>query len=227
MRSILLVGARANALQTEAMESHADVVVATASSAITYASNWARKRARPRLYVRVIPWSTGDPNDDLASVVASRPDGVLVADARGAGDIVRLTASLAAQEAILGLDNGALGIVAMITSAAGALHAPSLRECGQRLQGLAWDADAVAASIGATAARDERGRLIGPCETARALCLLAASAAAVPAFDTPFDGNLESLKNENRVASRDGFRGKLTTHIEQIAIINADFATGS
>ena len=60
---------------------------------------------------------------------------------------------------------------------------------------------------------------------ARSLCLVAAAAVHVPAFDTVFTDfrDAEGLASYARHARRDGFAGMLAIHPAQVAIINEAF----
>ncbi len=101
---------------------------------------------------------------------------------------MRLSAMLAAREAMAGLADGTIGILPILDSAESLLDPGSLRDARSRLRGVGWDAASLAAALGARAARDADGALIDPCRTARSLCLFAAAAAGVPAFDTVHGG---------------------------------------
>jgi citrate lyase subunit beta/citryl-CoA lyase len=61
---------------------------------------------------------------------------------------------------------------------------------------------------------------------ARALCLAAAAAAEVDAVDTVYTkiGDTEGLRKTCNEARRDGFRGKMAIHPDQVAIINEAFS---
>ena len=100
-----------------------------------------------------------------------------------------------------------------------------IRTASPRLAGLTWGAEDLSAAIGARAARDEHGRYTDVFRYARAVTLLAASAADVPAIDTVFVDfrDLDGLRAECLEAERDGFTAKLAIHPAQVPVINEVF----
>ncbi len=140
----------------------------------------------------------------------------------------RLSSKLALCEALNALEDGATAIVASIDTAEGLLAAASLRGSSARLIGLAWDAEALSAEVGAAASRDRDGALIAPLQTARDLILLAAAAARISAIDAAFAGHPDAagLHVEADTARRSGFVAKLALDPAQAAIINTAFARG-
>jgi citrate lyase subunit beta/citryl-CoA lyase len=78
-------------------------------------------KVRPRLYVRVNGLQTGLADDDLAAVVAGRPDGIMLPKAEGGAAVIHCDAKLTAQEAVHGLPDGGLDIIAIATETAAAL----------------------------------------------------------------------------------------------------------
>ncbi len=226
MRSLLLTSAKTERQFADAMASGADAVILDqAQAAVRVLANAAPVPNRPAVYVRIGPSAGGRLDAELDPIVPAEPDGVVLLGAEGGGDLMRLSAMLAAREAIAGLADGAIGIVAMITTAAGLLDGGSFRGATARLRGFGWDASAFAEAIGAEAARDTEGHLIEPCRTARSLCLIAAAAAAVPAFDTAYiEVGLALLEAECAQARQQGFAGKLAVHPDQVPIVNAVFA---
>ena len=94
-----------------------------------------------------------------------------------------------------------------------------------RLTGLTWGAEDLSAELGAEANRDPQGNFLDPYRLARALCLVGAAAAQVPAIDTVYVDfrNEAGLRRECEEARRDGFVGKLAIHPAQVPVINAVF----
>jgi citrate lyase subunit beta/citryl-CoA lyase len=146
--------------------------------------------------------------------------------AEGGAAIVHADAKLAAHEAINGLPDGNIKIVAMaIESAAGFFLAGTFGGRSARLIGLSWGAEDLAAELGAETNRDPAGRYTSPYRHARTLCLMAAATAQVPAIETIYmdyrDG--EGLRRDTHEARRDGFTGRLAIHPLQVPIINEVF----
>jgi citrate lyase subunit beta/citryl-CoA lyase len=94
-----------------------------------------------------------------------------------------------------------------------------------RLYGLSWGAEDLAAAIGASANRDDNGNWLPQFEMARSLCLFAAAAAEVAAIDTVYTDfrDHEGLLRYAQNARRDGFDGMLAIHPDQVGPINSAF----
>ncbi|MEX2036984.1 MAG: CoA ester lyase [Xanthobacteraceae bacterium] len=183
-------------------------------------------KERPRLYVRVNGLQTGLTDNDLAAVVAGQPDGIMLPKAEGGTAVIHCDAKLAAQEAILGLPDGGLDIIAIATETAAALFlAGTYAGASSRLKGLTWGAEDLSVELGAEANRDRDGNFLAPYQLARSLCLAGAAAAQVQAIDTVYVDfrNETGLKRECEEARRDGFTGKMAIHPAQVAVINAVF----
>jgi citrate lyase subunit beta/citryl-CoA lyase len=181
---------------------------------------------RPRLIVRVNALATGLTDDDLDGVVGGRPDAILLPKAEGGASVVHLDAKLTAREAIHGVPDGAIDILALTTETAKALFvAGSYGGVSKRLAGLTWGAEDLSAELGAETNRDIDGSWLDPYRLARSLCLAGASAAEVQAIDTVYVDfrNDDGLRRETEGARRDGFTAKLAIHPGQVAAINEVF----
>lgn len=179
------------------------------------------------LYVRVNDLSTGSIQDDLAAIVGSRPDGIMLPKANSAADIVEVSAMLRVCEAEAGLADGATKIIAIITeTAAGLLAASTYRQPIARIAGLTWGAEDLSADIGARTPRDDHGRYTDVFRLARATTILAASACQTAAIDTVFVDfrDMEALRAECLEAERDGFTGKMAIHPAQVPVVNELFS---
>jgi hypothetical protein len=94
-------------------------------------------------------------------------------------------AKLSAREAIAGLAEGHVKILAQaIETAAGLFAAGNFRGSSARLIGLTWGPEDLSAEIGSEANRDAQGELTEPYRLARSVCLFAAAAAGVAAIET-------------------------------------------
>ena len=160
---------------------------------------------------------------ELNELMPMRPDGILLADTIGGQDLSRLGAMLAVHEAEHGFEDGSTRIIATVSSARGVLAMGSLAGVSRRLAGIAWDAEALRADLGAQAIFEAAGTYADPYRTARAMTLFAAAAAKVRAIDTAWVG-INGLAEQCRTAHRDGFSAKLALDAAQVPIINAAFA---
>jgi len=185
-----------------------------------------RRAGGPLVYVRVNDLSTGLVADDLAAVVPARPDGIVLPKSQGGPDIQHLATMLRVAEIEAGMPDGGIKIIPIVTETGlGTLSTATYPNCGPRLAGLTWGAEDLSAAVGARTARDEHGRYTDVFRYARAVTILAASAAEVPAIDTVFVDfrDLEGLRAECLEAERDGFTAKLAIHPAQVPVINEVF----
>lgn len=181
----------------------------------------------PELIVRLSPLDSGETDRDLDAIMAAGPFAVMLPRTRGTPDVQQLSSKLALREALNALEDGATAIVASIDTAQGLLAAARLRGSSARLIGVAWDAEALSAEVGAEASRDRDGALVAPLRTARDLILFAAAAAGVNAIDTIFAGGRDdALRADAEAARRSGFVAKLALDPAQAAIINTAFDRG-
>ncbi len=181
---------------------------------------------RPRLLVRINGLETGMTDADLDVIVSGKPDAVVFPKAEGGPSIVHLDAKLTAREAIAGLPEGHIKILAQaVESAAGLFAAGTYRNASARLIGLTWGPEDLSAELAAESNRDPQGELTEPYRLARSICLYAAAAAKVPAIETVYVDfrNSEGLRRDTEAARRDGFAGRLAIYPAQVPVINEVF----
>jgi citrate lyase subunit beta/citryl-CoA lyase len=239
MRSLLFVPADGGKKLDKAMTSGADAVIvdledsiaperkaAARMSAADFLKDAVKTANRPRLLVRVNGLQTDLTDADLDAIVPARPDAIMLPKAEGGAAIVHADAKLAAREAISGLPDGHIKIVAIATETATSLFlAGTYGGASARLEGLTWGAEDLSVELGAEVSRDAVGRFFAPYQLARALCLAGAAAAQVQAIDTITADfrNMAALGRETVEARRDGFTGKLAIHPAQVPVINEVF----
>ena len=146
--------------------------------------------------------------------------------AEGGAAVIHCDAKITAREAVHGLADGALDIIAIATETAQAMFlAGTYGGSSKRLKGLTWGAEDLSVELGAEANRDREGHFLAPYQLARSLCLAGAAAAQVQAIDTVYIDfrNETGLRRECEEARRDGFTGKMAIHPGQVAAINEVF----
>jgi citrate lyase subunit beta / citryl-CoA lyase len=239
MRSLLFVPADGGAKLEKAMASGADAVIidledsiaperkdAARKAALDFLKSVQGKTDRPRLLVRINGLDTGMTDADLEAIVAGKPDAVVFPKAEGGATVTHLDAKLTAREAIAGLPEGSIKILAQsVESAAGLFAAGTYRDASARLIGMTWGPEDLSAELGAEANRESDGTLTEPYRLARSLCLYGAAAAKLPAIETVYVDfrNADGLRRDTEMARRDGFTGRLAIHPAQVPIINAVF----
>jgi len=182
-------------------------------------------RSGQKLFVRVNAFETGLSAADLAAVMPYRPDGIALPKCDGPDQVRRLGHMLDALEAANGIAAGNTLVLAIVTETAASLFGlGSYRGCSERLWGMMWGAEDLAASFGATANRDASG-VLPPYQLARNLCLAGAAAAGVIAVDTVAVAidDLAAVEQEAREARRDGFMAKGVIHPRHVEPVNAAF----
>jgi citrate lyase subunit beta/citryl-CoA lyase len=200
---------------------------AARETAAAYIKETKALACRPRLYVRINALDTPDWERDLAAIIASAPDGILLPKARSGEDVHKLSIALAHAEELAGVAAGTVRVIAIATEVPDSLlHMHTYVGASSRLTALTWGAEDLSARLGGRGNREDDGRTWrSPYLLARNLCLITAAAAAVQPIDTVFvnlrDG--EGLGREAREAARDGFTGKMAIHPDQVAPINEAF----
>jgi citrate lyase subunit beta/citryl-CoA lyase len=239
MRSLLFVPADAGSKLDKAMASGADAVIIDLEDSISperkaharaacfdYLKSAQPKTPRPRLLVRINGLDTGMTDADLAAIVPGKPDAILFPKAEGGASLVHLDAKLTAQEAIAGVPEGAIKVLAQnVESSLGLFLAGTFRAASPRLIGMTWGPEDLSAELGAEANRDAQGVLTEPYRFARSICLFGAAAAKVPAIETIYADfrNTDGLRRETIDSRRDGFTGRLAIHPAQVPVINEVF----
>jgi citrate lyase subunit beta/citryl-CoA lyase len=243
MRSLLFVPADGGAKLDKAMASGADGVIVDLEDSIAperkdearklaleFLKSHRAKKERPRLLVRINGLDTGMTDADLDAIVPGQPDVILFPKAEGGATVTHLDAKLTAREAIAGLPEGAIKILAQtVETANGLFTAGTYKNSSARLMGMTWGPEDLASELGAQANREADGTLTEPYRIARAMCLFGAAAAKVPAIETIHVDfrNPEVLRKDTEIARRDGFTGRLAIHPAQIPVINAVFTASA
>ena len=233
-RSFLFVPGDSERKLEKALDAGADALIIDLEDSVTAD---ARPRARELtrdyiegkddVWVRINPLDSDDAIHDLQAVMPGAPDGIVLPKPRNADDAMRLAMKLDELESQHGIDAGRTKILPLCTERPRALFAlDGYVGATSRLAGLSWGAEDLAAAVGARANRDADGNWLPPYELARSLCLFAAAAAEVPAFDTVFTDfrDLDGLARYASNAERDGFVGMLAIHPAQVETINNAFA---
>lgn len=179
-----------------------------------------------KFFVRVNPLDTGMTDDDLAAIVRPGLDGIMLPKADNADDVADLAERLDALETGTGMQPGSTRIVVIATETPAAMFGlQTYMNAHPRLVGLTWGAEDLAAVMGASANKDDAGNWTFPYQIARTHSLFAANAAGVLPIDTLYSDFRDpiGLEMDCEIARRDGFKGRLAIHPNQIAIINRAF----
>ena len=239
MRSLLFVPADSPRKLANALTSGADALIVDLEDSVAAGAKAAARAAArdflvaaakapdgPRLFVRINALDSGLADADLDAVMATAPEAIVLPKAMAGADVQHLGVKLAVREAENGLADGATRILVIATETAASIFAMSTYAgASRRLLGLAWDAEDLAADLGAQASRLDDGTYTPPCLFARTLALFGAAAASVEAIDAiyPKFDDIARLRVECEAARRDGFTAKMAIHPQQVPVINESF----
>lgn len=179
-----------------------------------------------KFFVRVNPFDTGMTDEDLDAVIRPGIDGIVLPKPDSHDDVIDLSLRIDKIEARTGIVPGSTRIVVIATETPAALFGlHSYVKPHPRLIGMTWGAEDLAAVMGASANKDDAGNWTFPYQIARAHCLFAANAAGVIPLDTLYTDFRDpiGLEQDCEIARRDGFKGRIAIHPNQIAIINRAF----
>lgn len=221
----------------------ADVVIIDLEDAVTpEAKPRAREMAREWLqvrrtllvegrgqqrWVRINALDTPYWRDDLVTVTAGAPDGIMVPKAPGPEILPELAAELYELEQKHGIPNGSTRLLPLVSeTAAAALRIPEYAGAtAPRLLGLTWGAEDLSAAIGATRKRAPGGGWTDTFRMVRSTVLLTAHARGALPIDTLYADfrDLDGLRRAAEESRADGFAGMLAIHPAQVPIINEAF----
>lgn len=239
MRSYLFVPGDSEKKLAKGLGSEADVLLIDLEDSVALpnktearkiAANFVKtnrdKKDRPLLFVRVNALDTGLTDEDLAAIVPAGPDGIMVPKTLSGQCITQVDAKVIAQEALAGIPEGSIKLMAVATETASSIFTlGTYSGSSPRLSALTWGAEDLSADLGAETNKDEDGNLTSPYKLVRELCLFGAVAAGVQPVDSIYGNfrDMDGLRAEATNARRDGYTGKMAIHPAQVAIINDVF----
>lgn len=232
-RSVLFTPGDREDRMLKALALGADTVCFDLEDAVAPESKEAARHAVARLLrdvprgggaercVRINALSGDEWRSDLAVVMESRPDAIMVPKAEDAGAVARLSQEMTEEETRSGAPSGSTRLLLIVETALGVLKTHDVGvAAGQRLGALLFGAEDLAADAGLVRTRESVEVLY-----ARSHVALAAAALRVGAIDQVFvdfkDPN--GLEAEARFARVLGYGGKMAIHPDQLAPIHRAF----
>ena len=184
-------------------------------------------RSRQKIYVRCNPIDTELALPDLAAVMPGRPDGICLPKVYSAKDVNTLCNYLSALEAREDIEQMSTKIfpVATETAASVLTFHTYLDGVSDRLIGMTWGAEDLAAALGASDNRGSDGEYDDVYKQVRGLCLATCRAIGVQpvgALVTNFRDD-KALEDDCLRDRKAGFIGKIAIHPSQPPIINKAF----
>lgn len=158
---------------------------------------------------------------DIDAVLPYKPDLILLPKTGTADDVLAADAYITEVEQKLGLERNTVGLMPLIETALGVENAFSIASAGKRVQALFLGAEDLTADL--QCRRTKEGREI---EYARTRLVVAARAAGVDVYDTPFTdvNDDEGIVKDAQLAKDLGFTGKSSISPRHVEVINAIFS---
>ena len=158
---------------------------------------------------------------DLEAVLPEKPDMILLPKTSSPQDALQVDGFMSSMEDKMGFERNTIGLLALIETALGVENAFQTAICSPRIRGLFLGAEDLTADL--RCKRTKQGRDI---EYARARLVMAARAAGVEVYDTPFtDVNDDAgIMDDALVAKGLGFSGKASISPRHVGAINQVFS---
>lgn len=158
---------------------------------------------------------------DLDTVLPCKPNLILLPKTGSAYDVLAADDYMTALEEKLGLAPNTVGLMPLIETAMGVENAFSIASSTKRVKALFLGAEDLTADL--QCKRTKEGREI---EYARTRLVVAARAAGVDVYDTPFTdvNDDEGIWTDARLAKALGFTGKASISPRHVEVINAVFS---
>ena len=158
---------------------------------------------------------------DVDTILPEKPDLLLLPKTGTAADILTADAYITEAETKLGLPRNTVGLIALIETALGVENAFAIASSCDRVRALFLGAEDLTADL--QCKRTKEGREI---EYARTRLVVAARAAGVDVYDTPFtDVNDDAgIVTDATLAKALGFTGKASISPRHVEVINQVFS---
>lgn len=173
------------------------------------------------IIVRINSIDTAFWKKDIDEILPQKPGLILLPKTGSAQDVLEADAYISQVEEKLGLEQGAVGLMPLIETAMGVENAFAIASSTKRVKALFLGAEDLTADL--QCKRTKEGREI---EYARTRLVVAARAAGVDVYDTPFTdvNDDEGILRDATYAKALGFTGKASISPRHVEVINAVFS---
>lgn len=173
------------------------------------------------LIVRVNSVDTEFFKADIDAILSQKPDLILLPKTSCREDVLFADAYMSEVEAKLGFENNTVGLMPLIETAMGVENSFSIASATKRVKALFLGAEDLTADL--QCKRTKEGREI---EYARTRLVVAARAAGVDVYDTPFTdvNDDEGIVVDAELAKALGFTGKASISPRHVEVINSVFS---
>ena len=158
---------------------------------------------------------------DIDAILPHQPGLILLPKTGSAADVLEADAYLSRVEEALGLEKDSVGLMPLIETALGVENAFAIASATKRVKALFLGAEDLTADL--QCKRTKEGREI---EYARTRLVMAARAAGVEVYDTPFTdvNDDEGIEMDAALAKSLGFSGKASISPRHVEVINRVFS---
>ena len=158
---------------------------------------------------------------DIDAILPWKPDLILLPKTGTAKDVQTVDTYMTEVEEKLGLERNTVGLMPLIETALGVENAFAIASAADRVQALFLGAEDLTADL--QCKRTKEGREI---EYARTRLVVAARAAGVDVYDTPFTdvNDDEGIVTDTQLAKALGFTGKASISPRHVEVINHIFS---
>ena len=157
---------------------------------------------------------------DLDTILPEKPNLILLPKAGCKEDIFQVEAYMDTLEEKLGMEKNTVGLMPLIETAMGVENAFEIASCSKRVRALFLGAEDLTADL--QCVRTKEGLEI---QYARTRLVMAARAAGIDVYDTPFTdvNDDEGIETDARLAKSLGFSGKSSISPRHVEVINRVF----
>lgn len=175
---------------------------------------------RVEVIVRVNPLATDDFYRDIAAVVPLRPSLIMPTKVADAQQAAVISAAVADAERQHGIAEGTIGLLPLLETALGIENAFAVAGASVRVRGLLLGAEDLSSDLNAI--RSKQGQEI---LYARGRIVMAARAAGIAVYDTPFTdvNDLQGAREDAALARALGFSGKAAISPRHVPAVNEAF----
>ena len=171
--------------------------------------------------VRINSIDTAFWKKDIDEVLPQKPDLILLPKTGTAQDVLEADAYITEVEAKLGFEKNAVGLMPLIETAMGVENAYLIASATKRVKALFLGAEDLTADLQCKRTKESR-----EIEYARTRLVVAARAAGVDVYDTPFTdvNDDEGIVIDAQLAKALGFTGKASISPRHVEVINSVFS---
>lgn len=173
------------------------------------------------IIVRINSIDTAFWKKDIDEILPYRPGLILLPKTGSAQDVLEADAYISQAEKALGMQPNTVGLMPLIETAMGVENSFQIASCSKRVQALFLGAEDLTADL--QCKRTKEGQEIA---YARSRLVVAARAAGVEVYDTPFTdvNDDEGIVKDAQLAKALGFTGKASISPRHVEVINSVFS---